>query len=894
MPDTSSINSQSARRSIFNKGPSFNLETFSNREFIVKDFIESLSDTAIPPSQRRSAGGPGPSSSQPFDPKPLIRTFEHAQRRMVELSGDLELRENELSAAVRRAEAQHAQNISSLGRKLNQTVESFQKLDTSLNAPGGGGGNVAVETGKKLEELDRQRRRALDAHFLIECWDEVSNRGEMTLLENLRRSGSGEGKVRSAHIASQLLRISQRLDPGSWNENKGANGVYVNGSSGMNGASNTAKKINTREIIEKFSETLEKDLLKQFDDFYRKANFDGMRDCATVLYDFNGGASVVGLFVNQHQFFIDRSQLITEEVGGDAETWEKLADPDADPPGVEPSLQSLVDEVKVVVQEESAIIKRAFPYYEQVMEKFLQRVFQQSIQQRLEMVLDKADSVSSLAFLRSLQTARSYISGLIDDMKAHGLTEYPETISSKTALILDQQLEDLFVPYFGGSSYLEREKKNLEELYTSLMFKFTTFHSRRKKTTTTFMSSLAKSGSELLNSAKDAYINRLDSSDFTPTQKRMLLRVAGLKDNADSQKQTEIELTEEDGLLSVAFTKRMLKWLAEGVGRDLELSVSSEAPKDVSVLLNMLLSMMGEGYIEMWLDATLETASSQESTKIEPDFTYLAGLRSAISITHLMMTCINTVLIPLAAGNITIRRDMEKKTNLAMNRIEDKINSLEQKTVDVTLSWVSRLLSGQKKNDFRPKEAAADFEMLQTPTCSLIYTFLTRLHTTTRTSLPPSGSNTKIFLTEIALGVRSLLLEHFKRFPVNAAGGLMVTKDMTRYADILRSWDIDEAVKGVGGALDVLLEVGSLFVVGPEALRERVRAGTTGGGGRAGGAGGPGGGRGASGSGGGGAGGGGASQVTAGAGLSVQEVRAYVLKREDSGSLGMQSVFSAL
>ncbi|KAG5295276.1 exocyst complex component protein [Histoplasma ohiense] len=887
MPDTASLNSQSARstttRSIFNKGPTFTLETFSNRDFIVKDFIESLSDSVIPSSQRRSGG---PSGNQPFDPKPLIRTFEHAQRRMVELSGDLELRENELSAAVRRAEAQHAQNVSSLGFKLSQTIESFQKLDTSLNGPGGGGGgNIAVETGKKLEDLDRQRRRALDAHFLIECWDEVSNRGELSLLENLRRSGSGEGKVRCAHIARQLLRISRRLDPKSWNEENGS--VGMNGTS-MN-VSSPAKRINTREIIEKFSETLEKDLLKQFDDFYRKANFDGMRDCAAVLYDFNGGASVVGLFVNQHQFFIDRSQLITEEIGRDAETWEMLADPDADPPVVEHSLQSLVDEVKVVVQEESTIIKRAFPYYEQVLEKFLQRIFQQSIQQRLEMVLDKANNVSSLAFLRSLQTARSYISSLVDDMKSHGLTEHPETISVKTAIILDQQLEDLFVPYFGSSSYIEREKKNLEELYTSLMFKFTTFHSRRKKSTTTFMSSLAKSGSELIHSARDAYVSRLDSSDFTPTQKRMLLRVAGLKDNSDLHKQNEIELTEEDGRLNPAFAKRMLKWLAEGVGRDLELAVSSETPKDVSALLNMLLSMMGEGYVEVALDGALESASSQESTKTEPDFLYLGSLRPAISITHLMMTCINTVLIPLAAGNITIRRDMEKKASLAVNQIEDKINSIEQKTVDVTLSWVSRLLSGQRKNDFRPKENVTDgdtawLEMLQTPTCAAISTFLNRLHTTILTSLSSSGSNIKIFLTEIALGVRTLLLEHFKRFPVNGPGGLMVTKDMTCYVDLLRSWNIDEAVKGVGGALDVLLEVGSLFVIGPEALRERVRAGAT----RTTGRGGTGPGTNRTG------GSGTTAQATAGSGLTVEEVRAYVMRREDSGSVGMQIVFNPL
>jgi exocyst complex component 5 len=88
---------------------------------------------------------------------------------------------------------------------------------------------------------------------------------------------------------------------------------------------------------------------------------------------------VIGLFVNQHTFFIDRSQLISEEIQGDTEVWDRLADPDADLSGVEPSLQSLVDDTKVVVQEESFIIKRAFPYYELVLGKFIQRIFQQSV-----------------------------------------------------------------------------------------------------------------------------------------------------------------------------------------------------------------------------------------------------------------------------------------------------------------------------------------------------------------------------------------------------------------------------------------------------------------------------------------------------------------------------------
>jgi hypothetical protein len=38
------------------------------------------------------------------------------------------------------------------------------------------------------------------------------------------------------------------------------------------------------------------------------------------------------------------------------------------------------------------------------------------------------------------------------------------------------------------------------------------------------------------------------------------------------------------------------------------------------------------------------------------------------------------------------------------------------------------------------------------------------------------GKNLENFMTEIGIGLRSLLLEHFTKFPVNATGGIMVTK----------------------------------------------------------------------------------------------------------------------
>ncbi|KAH8675969.1 exocyst complex component protein [Xylariales sp. PMI_506] len=804
----------SGSRALFPKGPSYSLEDFSNKDFIVRDFVDTLAEGAVPANRRSGAA-----SSTPFDPKPLIRTFENALQGLSNLSEELQEKESELLSQVRRAELQHDQTLDTLGRKLDQSIDSFEALDLTLNNPNGndrsnrgdGGGNIAVQIGEKLEELDRKRRRAQDANFLIQCWLEVSETGELTSLQDIQRQGGAENKVRCAVIAQQLMRISQRLDQAAWGQGSSQRNGITNGVIGS-GRSN----YNTREVLEKFCETLEQELLKQFNNSYRRQNFEDMMECAKVLHDFNGGASVIAVFVNQHQFFIDRDQLITDEVTTDGEVWEQLADPDQDPPGVEPSLQSLIDEVKIVMQEESFIIKRAFPYYEKVLIKFIQRVFQQSIQQRLEMVLDKANTISSLAFLRSLHASRSYISTLVEDLKQHGLTEHPEPCSAQIAQTLDQQMEELFVPYMVGNSYIDREKKSLEELYNSLLFKYNIYHSRRKKAPTGFMASLAQQGSQLMATAKDAYLERLDSSDLTPTQKAMMLRVAGVSDT--DKNKNEIEVSDEDGILSTGNAKRMMKWLAESVRRTLELGSQSETPKDVAVLLNLLMTSMGQVYVETALEAALEKATAQENAKTEPDLTYLPSLRPVVTITSIMSRFISTVLIRLAESNTTVRRSMEAQTKMGVEAIEKKTNSTLKATIGVMTNWVSKSLAAQKKSEYLPKDDSV-LESLQTQTCDTICNFLGR--TAGLVSQAIDGANREAFATELALAVQRLLLEHFKKFKVNAAGGLMVTKDIAKYVATLKQWRL--ASRDTEASVDLLTEIGYLFIIGPEALRERSR-----------------------------------------------------------------------
>lgn len=731
-------------------------------------------------------------------------------------------------------------------------MSSFEALDLSLNSAAvaangrsDGGGNVAVQIGEKLEELDRKRRRAQDAIFLVQCWTEVSETGQLTSLQAIQRQGGADNKVRCAFIARQLMRISQQLDPASWGRPDGQRNAAADGAG--------AKVHNTRETLEKFCETLEQDLLKQFNNSYRRQNFDEMMECAKVLHDFNGGASVIAVFVNQHQFFIDRDQLMSDDLTAD-DMWEALADADADAPGVEPSLQSLVDEVKMVMQEESFIIKRAFPYYEKVLVKFIQRVFQQSIQQRLEKVLDKAETISALTFLRSLHASRSCIGSLVEDLKTHGLTEHPEPCSAHIAQALDQQMDELFVPYLVGTAYVERERKSLEEMYGSLLFRFTIYHSRRKKVPTGFMASLAQQGTQLMASAKDAYLERLESSELTPTQKRLMLRLGGL---SDKENRNDIEVSDEDGALSVESAKRMLRWLAESVQRALELGSRAETPKDMSVLLHLLLTSMGQVYVETALDAAHVQATMLENAKTEPDLSFLPDVRPAVTVSAMMERFISAVLIRLAESNTTVRKGMEAQKKAALDSMEKKTNDVLKVALDIMTNWAAKSLGGQKKHDFRPKEA--ELEFLQTPTCLALCTFLARGAQQARRAV--DGPNADRFFGELALGVHRLLFDHFKKFQVNATGGLMVTQDIAKYVATMQDWPLG---REVAAAVEQLTEIGSLFIVGPEALREKSRTlapGPTG---------------------------------ARGGKLSKADFRAFVQRRDDSGSVGIQGILAGL
>lgn len=107
--------------------------------------------------------------------------------------------------------------------------------------------------------------------------------------------------------------------------------------------------------------------------------------------------------------------------------------------------------------------------------------------------------MSDLAFLRVLQLIHAQTSILIDDLKSYDVpSSTPRSPvqniglarsftgpaaaapggagSTAISSILETAMEELFVPYTEGQRYLERESKNLTELYSGYLSAFTRYH----------------------------------------------------------------------------------------------------------------------------------------------------------------------------------------------------------------------------------------------------------------------------------------------------------------------------------------------------------------------------------------------------------------------------------
>lgn len=173
------------------------METFQNN-YSTNDFISSLTSKLV----TRSRSDPGP-----FAPKPFIRTFESAIDQLLSLRNQVTQQTNTLNSSVQVAESAYSSKLKELSNSFKSVETSFTSLESRISEVG----RTAIRIGEQLESVDRQRNRAQEAHDLVEHYYAFA-RGDTTKLDQMRRDGGKEGRLKTAVVARRLQAISREVD----------------------------------------------------------------------------------------------------------------------------------------------------------------------------------------------------------------------------------------------------------------------------------------------------------------------------------------------------------------------------------------------------------------------------------------------------------------------------------------------------------------------------------------------------------------------------------------------------------------------------------------------------------------------------------------------------------
>lgn len=734
-----------------------------------------------------------------MDPKPYIRTFEAVLHELERTQSQMLKSEQNCAIEVKTAETKHCQNIITSSQTIGEVLRDFGELDGTV-------GDISTSTSilnSKLEKLSSQYEKCVESGFLINTYLNLNRRGTASDLEKLWDSNNPADKRKCANVVRQLQALSKKLE----------------------GAENGDR---ARDAIDSFAEKLECNLLNDFDNAYRSADLVVMKESADILTDFNGGSSVVQMFVNQHDYFILQENLVDFSLLDNEELWTKMCDPKGEVSEFEDIMQKMVDGMQDVIMQELEIIKKVFRDPVIILKVFLQRVFAQKIQLQIESYLNKAESLSSLAYMRTLHIGYTKISMFTASLKS-SFTKMNMDTNGELAALLDQNFSDIFVPYIENGQYFEAELKSLNEIICQEMSRFSEAHTHKIIREQSLLSRFTSSG-DSPKSSENHSLQRHDShsslKDGASTPKEtgrinQIMRAVRFDRNGSDRRSTEgitaEEFDEADGELKLETVERILGSMAEGVQRDLELAEMSQIPSHAKSFLFLLLETLGKNGIELLLEEATQLVSNYEG-KNELDLGYLKLVREATNTVMLMSAMVKTVIYPMVPSNVTeIKSIIATMVNGFLERVENKVNKILVSTIESCLLRVSFLLAKQKKKDFMLKDDSS--EVVQPTTVSReVATLLATIHRNVTQSL--NGPNLDLLLEEIGTGFRELLLDHFKKFTVSKQGSRVVAKDIEIYRDGVSRWSIDELTAAFV-ALDGIAE---LFSVQPQEITQLVRS----------------------------------------------------------------------
>lgn len=767
----------------------------------VNEFVEELSkDHSLRTGDPNSSG-----TFEKLNPKPYIRTFESILKELHSLGEQSSSRKAQLVEQVSAQELQHAENVINLSEELKNTMYNYEKIDNQLTNVT----QVVSPLGEKLEIAIRRKKAYIKSVELISHYNAFYTAGESNFLEELRTSPNFQKKRQAALLVKNLLSLARKVE-----------------------TSSIPRTSETALTIEKYSEILETDLLEAFNNAYRINNFSQLNEIALILNHFNGGINVIQSFINQHEYFIDTAQIDLDaqnQILLEEDFKEKLVDPDNHGVIYEKTMVAHLSDIETVIKNESKVVKRVFEERSLlVMQKFMQRIFAQKIEGRVDFLLSTAGSLSSLAYVRMLHALYSLLGQFIKDLseffQVQGIDR--DGILSTT---VEQCYSELFSKYlYDKSRYFDIEKRSLESILIEKTTCFNVLHDKeiRSRSLASKLSNNLESGFVLqeYGSTSKSKFSQLNNFFKSSVDKQRLTfgRNNSLKSSSNpsssdaSNLESEITTDKSEGF-NLQEADKMLKCVVESIARIMELVPSKSGAYIYEILEIMLTGIVGS-YVETALEVSYSRASKTDvNSSSEIGITFMRYISMSTEILTLTSASVKAVFLPLLNNVPPIKKQTIDITNSQIRRCELLINIILEEVTKIFLNKFNNSLSKQRKKDFSPKSQ----ELLDQDTLPAIeiVTVLNSLHT--QAALYLKAKNLQSFLNKIGEGLYGLLLGHYGKFQVNSIGGIIVTKDIIGYQSAIEDWGIPSLYEKFAA----LRELANLFTVQPDLLDSLTKEG---------------------------------------------------------------------
>lgn len=748
----------------------------------IPEFVEELSKDHV-------LKGAEVNKLEYLDPKPYIRTFESALKELEELKKHASRRQQDAETRVDDFELKHSENVLELSLKVDAVTRSFDSLDVKIS-----GVSLKIDPlGQQLNKISNLRDRSTETIFLIRAYHGFYTKDKYDPLEYLRTSGAYEDRVKCARSVNNLLTLAKKIE-----------------------APEFAKTTKCVKVIEKFSETMELDLLASFREYSKEDNYAKMREVSSILFQFNGGANVVQAFVNEHEALLDDGTSDENPLMDDEAFWTKLLDPNYGDSVQDSGTKSSLEALRVAIKGEARIIREVFEDTTPVLRILFQRIYAQIIQNRVQALLQYSLSVLTLAHVRILHALYVLVSDFTNDIKEF-LAANDLDKNGDLALILDQSTFDLFIEYLSEDVYLGREKKTLEEIIYTYAHGYNVYHEGA------LAARALSTRLENLDSAD--YKNKTQVADsrfsFHFLEKKRINQFANymkthIADRVPRKSAENDEVDTADAQLDVAKVETVIKSAIESIARILELA-QLKTPEYTLEVLEILLFDFGKLYIGAGLEVAFDTLKHESSSlkSTLPNLSFLSTVGLTSEYLFLLSSCIKKIVLPCAVNAPNIKNRMTGLTNSYISRCETSINIIVNDTVDFVCQRVALSLAKQKKRDFVRDNISED----DTEACEEVTGFLNYCYEQLLAHL--NGANLHNVLVKIGLNVLSQLLEHYKKFPVNSTGGIILTRDVIAYRLAIDHWQIPELSEN----FQLLKEIGNLFTVHPNLINSLVTEG---------------------------------------------------------------------